>query len=531
MSMATLAPRIAAKRSLLAAAVTFVGFGFASQPSSAGPLCDWLFGRQTVPLQPYAAGYPVAVAHPGSMVPAATAPIPAAPFTSFSIPVNGASALQMPGYSAGFGTFAAVPATGPGDRGYAMFSPPAGTQFPASSAPQTAFWGTSSFQPTNSAWPPHQAGYGSVAPVTAYQAPITAGPSTVQTYPGIPASSPGCCGGIARFFASLCGTGYQSSYYRAPVTYYRPVTTTDALSGGTTIVQQPCSSYEYQLQRSPFTTFSPGSTAPITAPPANQCSPTTNYYNPYAGSVSPVAGYQAVPGNANFQPGYSTSVDTNVVPGQYYGPPASAPANTNGYYNGSQANPDNINVGQPALESSARPSYDPSSTVTLPPPPASWWSQSAMRSGSADSMALEKRNQLTVPELMPEANDPISSNLRPLPAGQYPYPRSASEASYPEIRTLPRASEPQFTPPQYNQPSPIPSTDDSQDRVAASGNAAFKRIQWGVQQASYSAPAPALPTRILPAPALPTSSGAVKTKPPTQNNGYQSSGWSSKSRR
>lgn len=44
---------------------------------------------------------------------------------------------------------------------------------------------------------------------------------------------------------------FRTNYYRAPVTYYRPVLATDPTSGAQVVRMSPCTSYEYQTQRIP----------------------------------------------------------------------------------------------------------------------------------------------------------------------------------------------------------------------------------------------------------------------------------------
>jgi hypothetical protein len=128
--------------------------------------------------------------------------------------------------------------------------------------------------------------------VTAYSSPpITAPPITAPpilnpppvTYAAAPpaAKREGC---LSRFCNKLFGTGYTTSYYRAPVTYYRPVTTMNAATGAMVTVQQPCTSYEQQMQRNPFTTVLPGTTnAPNQCQSGYPCPPGANTCNTVPG--------------------------------------------------------------------------------------------------------------------------------------------------------------------------------------------------------------------------------------------------------
>ena len=80
-----------------------------------------------------------------------------------------------------------------------------------------------------------------------------------------------------QFWDRWFGTGYRTSSYRVPVTYYRPVVTTDPTTGQQIVVQQPCTSYVQQAQRTPFRLFraarpnlgnqSPASFDPTACPP------------------------------------------------------------------------------------------------------------------------------------------------------------------------------------------------------------------------------------------------------------------------
>ena len=98
--------------------------------------------------------------------------------------------------------------------------------------------------------------------------PATAIPATTVTpiYPTAPPKKE-CC--LSRFFRSLCGTNYTTTYYRAPVTYYRPVTSTSPVTGAPVVVQQPCTGYEQQVQRIPSSNLTFGQ--PPVAPPPTSC--------------------------------------------------------------------------------------------------------------------------------------------------------------------------------------------------------------------------------------------------------------------
>lgn len=70
---------------------------------------------------------------------------------------------------------------------------------------------------------------------------------------------------------------YRSTMNRTPVTYYRPVLTTDPNTGAQVVTLSPCSSYEYQTQRVPTwgltQVFNGGATLPATVAPTMPSAP------------------------------------------------------------------------------------------------------------------------------------------------------------------------------------------------------------------------------------------------------------------
>lgn len=71
---------------------------------------------------------------------------------------------------------------------------------------------------------------------------------------------------------------YRTSVSRTPVTYYRPLLTTDATTGSQVVAMAPCSSYEYQTQRVPTLgstqLYYGGASLPATSAVAPAVSPT-----------------------------------------------------------------------------------------------------------------------------------------------------------------------------------------------------------------------------------------------------------------
>ncbi len=506
MTIGTTTKRIALASLVWAAAVTNPG-----APAQAGPLCDWLFGRHAAPPPPpYAAQYPVyaaqypayaaqypAAQYPAAQYPAAQAVAPVSggysagypgttlPPVSYQAPVGGAAALQMPAYQSYYGAPAVAPAAVPAyaapaavDRGYAAYTPPLRGTYPPSGVPQTSYYGTGNY------YPDFNGAAANVAPVTAYQpatnpavnpavnpAAIPATPppgSTIQTYPGVPAARPGVLGGLSRFFGSLFGTGYSTSSYRAPVTYYRPVTSLDA-SGQPVVVQMPCTSYQQQVQRTPFTTFAPAQGAGTIAPPSACATvPGGNVYNPYNNSVPAGVG----------DPYASSGVApaTGVMPGNYYGPPAGqsapstqpAPMNQPGSGLSPYTNPDSIPLAPPSLNdgSSYAPSPSSGSPTTQAMPPVRIIPQTTL---SPSGLRVE------APPLQNSDSAGSSTNpyVRPLPAGDYPYPRPQQDSQQSDSA---RPQQPDYQ-----------SAEDLADRVASS-QPGYKPIEWKVQRASYQQP-------------------------------------------
>ena len=405
--------------------------------------CDWLFGRTNSPYvvgyapqvvyrsglnapfvaNPYAAGYaPVAVA--GTAAPANAAyqaqmqsydnpsvytgrPVivnQGLSQTSYSLPITGAAAplgFGSQSYGANYGgassfgrAATAVPLAG------RYRGPPATTSNP--------IYGTGNVYPTTSQAGVYQSNYPSVASPgvpTVTSVPTGLPPSALPATPVAPlytAAPEPRVGGLARFFGSSLGTNYRSSYYRAPVTYYRPVTSVDPVSGTTVTVQQPCTSYVQQLQRTPYSSLQPGFIAPTVTPmngPGCQTAYPGYAAAPIAADPTTISpfGSQPLSSGVGQVGGYTSSNDRLVVPipstqqpGYYQQP--SGPLNTSPLTG--SAPDDRAPVDQPRLES-ARPSAD-----------ADWW----RRDNSADDV-----NQYDDPPLK-ESTEP-SSYLKQIDLG------------------------------------------------------------------------------------------------------------------
>jgi hypothetical protein len=176
---------------------------------------------------------------------------------------NGVYQAQRPAYFDNPSVYTGQPV-----RGSVQASYMAPAQVQAYSMPQNVQPASSSVVSAYTA-PPYTAPPITAPPITAppITAPPVLNPSPMPYIASPPAPKREGC--LSRFCNKLFGTGYTTSYYRAPVTYYRPVTTMNPATGTMVTAQQPCTSYEQQVQRNPFTTVLPGSANQT----ANNCQP------------------------------------------------------------------------------------------------------------------------------------------------------------------------------------------------------------------------------------------------------------------
>lgn len=238
-------------RSFALSTLAAVILGSLASTAQAGPLIDWLFrGRQTQPSYPVGAPIPLgngyAAGYPGYAAGYQGYPGYAAGNTGY--------AAGYPGYTAGYPT-----------AGYAQMAPvgqyPVG-QYPAAqyNAPQ---------------YPAGQyaAGY---APTTGY--PANGYAANMGNYYGtrLPVIGPNGAGYTAQMPTGIAAAtlpqaamppsalpqtawpqpmsyvpNYNSNALRAPVTYYRPLLTTDPNTGAQVVAMAPCTSYQYLTQRVP----------------------------------------------------------------------------------------------------------------------------------------------------------------------------------------------------------------------------------------------------------------------------------------
>ncbi len=187
----------------------------------AGPLLDWLFGhKQTAPITPvgapvpvgtgYAAGYGAAGYAVAPVVQPHVAAYPAAAYPAAAYPAAAYPAAASPGYAGNYGTYYStqLPAIGPAGAGYT--------------------------------------------------APMPSGIAAAT----LPSSMPPTLSYVPNF---------QTQSQRTPVTYYRPLMTTDPNTGAQVVAMAPCTSYEMMAQRVPVLGRSAlfgSAVAPTVAPPS-----------------------------------------------------------------------------------------------------------------------------------------------------------------------------------------------------------------------------------------------------------------------
>lgn len=326
---------------------------------------------------------------------------------------NGYAAGYGNGYAAGYGVYprTAVPQTGYAAPGYA------------------ANYGTY---------------YGSQLPVignggAAYTAPVPSG-VTAATLPRTLSYVP----------------NYRTNSYRAPVTYYRPVLTTDPNTGSQVVAMAPCSSYEYQTSRVPApgrTAYYGSSLVPQTQP-MQQALPT--YTLPSGGvplaSNYPTNTYGSAYGSYSAQqPAVAPSTAYPASP--YYGGTYSG-GSTGSYLPQTQSVPGLSAPQAPGTIRTPAPTYgqvvpDPSLSQPVMPPPAASGAPSTSPGFGTDprgdvAPSLPNNSSASRQSLSPKLqsitrNQPSNSNRRmqPIQERSTTYPNYADnsrrEPNYPKV--------------------------------------------------------------------------------------------------
>ena len=152
--------------------------------------------------------------------------------------------------------------------------------------------------------------YGGYAPTTPYTANYGYynGPQSAVIGPGTAGYRAPVPSGISA--ATVPSTlsyvpNFRTNAYRAPVTYYRPIMTTDPNTGAQVVTMAPCTSYEYQTQRVPTMgrqAFYPSSSWPQAVP---QTRPTIQTYTLPNGGVALPYSTQAISPSASGYRGYA----------------------------------------------------------------------------------------------------------------------------------------------------------------------------------------------------------------------------------
>ena len=431
------------------AVLTILATAFHSAESQACCLTDWLFGRTNAPYavgyapngQAYVVGYaPVtASTYASGYAPAATTPYAAGyaavpNTTSVLRPAwntavnsgNSAYQVQRPTYYDNPSVYTGMPVTGNVQASYGV--PVANVL--RGTGPASSYLGAGNQYPDN-----YPSAYASAYPSTASPGfPITTTTPTGSPATALPATPvaplfvtpPRPRGGLARFFGSLFGTNYRSSYYRAPVTYYRPVTAIDPVSGTTVTVQRPCTSYEQQLQRTPYSSLQVGQPGQNWVQPSSGCqtAPLVGNYN--ASPYGQAAPYGVAPANGIGQVGGAGSTGQFTIPipstapqtpGGYGGQPGYAPLSGPPSSSASSGNGDQAPVDQPSLqnyppsENGFRDELKQESIESSNEPPPSYW----RLQGAEDSTAM----------IRPPANR--QADNRRAPVSQSPVSQSAGQ--------------------------------------------------------------------------------------------------------
>lgn len=319
----------------------------APQTAQAGPLIDWLFGRKAPPAYPV--GQPVPVGQAG--VAAGYAPYTAGYAPAYAggyVPAYaGGNTAAYPGtYSANYpGTYStAYPGSYTANYGAGNYA--AGTYLPGNNtaAPTGISSGATSLGPQFSG-----PGYNNAAPFLVQQPPP---PSSVSYVPN-----------------------FRTNYYRAPVTYYRPVQTTDPTTGQQITVQVPCSSYEYQTQRRPA--LGQSALFGATQPPVYSAAPVApQSFTLPSGGVPLAYSQSTLPSTSRSFGGYTTLQPGQAVPAAaQYGNYQTAPLGATPYYGAPPTAGCGGYTGQPGqvpgLYAAPAPQQAlpaaPSSPSTLPP--------------------------------------------------------------------------------------------------------------------------------------------------------------------
>lgn len=279
---------------------------------------------------------------------------------------NGSYQVQRPAYFDNPSVYSGLPTTVSPTAAYQSFRTPLTDSLRGVAAPTATSQYFSAYDGTIPGQAPTM-----VAPACP---PATSIPATTVA-PVLPVAPPPkkeCC--LTRFFRGLCGTNYTTTYFRAPVTYYRPVISTSSVTGAPVVVQQPCTGFEQQVQRIPSSTLTFGQ-PPVASPPSTcpQSCPT------------PPSGY-----------GLSAPTSSPTI-----APPAGAPSP---YGAVGQVGASGSTGGVTAIPSIAPPSTPP--TYAPNAAPLSGAPTLAPPEGSNDLAPVERPSLNNPPPVLPPASPP-----------------------------------------------------------------------------------------------------------------------------
>lgn len=397
---------------------------------------------------------------------------------------------------------------------------------------------TSGYAPAYSAnYAPQFAAPTQAAPV--FSPPGYAPPSGTQYVPGAPTT-----------FSNV--PSFRTNYFRAPVTYYRPVLATDPASGAQVVRMSPCTSYEYQTQRIPTlgqSVYYGNYGAPV-AVPGPATGPT--YTLPQAGialsrSATPPITSRGYGAYTTLQPPAGSAPPAGNYPINPYGQTPYYGGTINGGCTG----------GYNALPAYTTPGYSPPPGLIAPPSPST----------AAPFADPGLNNPNPLPSSDPANSPPVLPNSVPTAARSQLKQFTQTERA--PIDSTARTDEPQRLPskPPAMRPIPVPSDfdieqhwtpgllrdedltaqNDQMDRVrfAATTAGQSKKIQWAsFDDAPTASPAtrqtefrkvvpqgstqPTLRMRTRPAQVVRPAMAPPTAQPASNKDRYRTDNWTSR---
>ncbi len=236
---------------------------------------------------------------------------------------------------------------------------------------------------------------------------------------------------------------YRTSQYRAPVTYYRPLVTTDPNTGSQVVALAPCTSYEYQTQRIPTFGYNgvmgSYSTPPVVPPPPSM--PT--YTLPSGGVPLASNGPAAVlpPSSGAYNMGYGSYPSVN--------PLGTVPSYTSGY--GSYSPYSSYSLQQPASPQQPILTAPPAGNYPTQPLASAPGYYGSVSGGSTGGCTGSLSSPSYTPGLVAPPATPYNSSpipYTPAPNYQPNYPLSPAPSTTPGLD--PAGDRPPVLPPPGN---------------------------------------------------------------------------------